>query len=111
MTALDVIRDIAEHCRPDALSRIRVEAYSHPNDPANSGAYDAAVDAAADALAADSCTLAEVCAYVVEREDAGQEFALAAYRGELTDDLLHEFQDAVRAELEDRAKAAIKRHI
>lgn len=111
MTALDVIRDIAEYSRPDFLTRIRADAYRAPNDPADSGAFDAAVDAAADALAADSCALAEVCAYVVEREDAGQEFALAAYRGELTDALLHAFQDAVRAELEDRAKAAIKRHI
>lgn len=111
MNALDVIRDLAEHCRPDALTRVRSDAYRHPHDPANSGAYDDVVDEVKERILADSTEVYELVTDINARTELGDEILIALARGDDAKELIDQFRDEVDRELEDKAQAEIRRHI
>src|SRR5690554_5821441 len=108
MTALDVIRDIAEYSRPDALSRIRSEAHMHPHDLANSGAYDDAVDEVKERILADSTEVYELVNDINARTELGDEILIALARGEDAKELIDQFRDEMDRELEDKAQAEVR---
>lgn len=111
LSARVLLRDIAEYSRPDALSRIRADAYRHPHDPANSGAYDDAADEVKERILADSTEVYELVTDINARTELGDEILIALARGEDAKELIDQFRDEVDRELEDKAQAEVRRHI